>query len=239
MSSGSENQTCLTMEWVPAVVRRQKLATCARDYLIRDEVFPTTNGAAPFQLHRATGQLRTFNSQTGMWTVSLDDTADDILSQLHEKFIVVRPISRISTDHRRLAMRFTRTCGWRRSHIRTTMVPPKYTPAYLDLTYDEKAPFIQRILPSFLQWERSLHQEKLDGTAAIFHRQERHRGFGVRVSVNPDPQPADVDDAHYPDGIPSNCLVWSGSQSSNSDQPCGSDVATTGVKPAANHRRQW
>ena len=160
-------------EWYPAVVRRHELDTCARDYDAGVEAFPTTIGNAPFQLQGATSQLRTFNKKTGMLMVSLDPSDQSTAAWLCAS-------QRITSGEDLISELL-----W---YLRS------YTPAHMDLTCDEKEPFIQQFRPSFLQWERTLHQEKIARITVIRDRQESNRGLGVRGNANPDPLQADVDD---------------------------------------------
>ena len=80
------------------MVRRFRLADCARDYDARIEAFASTEDVAPFHLHGQHGTLMTFNKTTRMWMISLDNTADDILTEVHERVIVVKALRQIPSD---------------------------------------------------------------------------------------------------------------------------------------------
>ena len=59
---------------------------------------------------------------------------------------------------------------------------------------------------------------------------------GTTLPIHYETYPLSADDQWYPNGLPIECLVWSGSQSSNSDQPCGSDIANNGSQASSDPR---
>ena len=135
-------------EWHPAVVRRHKLDTCAEDYNARIEAIPTTIGVAPFHLHGLHGTLKTFNKTAGTWMISLDNTADDILIEVHERFVVVKPLSRIPSDQSTAAWLHASDGLTSGEDLVTELLwyLGSYTPAYTVSRHYEKACFFHRIL---------------------------------------------------------------------------------------------